>query len=490
MRCLAVCQDELVIRMLDEILLPGFEVEFIVENRPLARRLHEAGVTVTSGDPRLIDTYLKADIGPSTCVIIEDNGKRSLKKPLEAVRDAGGTLVYVLGIGTASPAKRAEEFHAEFPDVRYLSMAELFGGPLLTEFSRSLTRARVQQYQRYFSDADRVLIMLHNDPDPDAMASGLALRNVLRRTKTTAIIGAIQGVTRPENLRMVNLLDIHVEPITEESLKEYDRIAMVDVQPHYFGGLIDRVDLVIDHHPEQPGYSVVFKDIRPDYGSTSTILTEHLRAVDVSISERTATAMLYAIKSDTLFFNRATNRVDIDAFSYLYPLADPTMIKKMEGAEITTERLDYVLKAHATGTITGQVFCAALGELPREDFIPYVADFFLQLEDVKWTIIAGVVNETMSISVCNLGYMKNAGEFVRRYFADLGSAGGHRAMAKAVVPLKAFRKKFGDLDAHAIAERLQELAAQFLHEPPKDLKAHKAEGKHEEPAEAQPAKLR
>ena len=99
MRCLAVCQDELVIRMLDEILLPGFEVEFIIENRPLARRLHEAEVTVTAGDPRRTDTYLKADIGPSTCVIIEDNGKRSLKKILEAVRDAGGTLVYVLGIG-------------------------------------------------------------------------------------------------------------------------------------------------------------------------------------------------------------------------------------------------------------------------------------------------------------------------------------------------------------------------------------------------------
>src|ERR1700738_4226389 len=246
MRCLAVCQDELVIRMLDEILLPGFEVEFIVENRPLARRLHEAGVTVTVGDPRRTDTWLKADIGPSTCVIIEDNGRRGLKKILEAVRDAGGTLVYVLGIGGEATGKRAEEFHAEFPDVSYLSMSELFGGPLLTEFSRSLTRARVQQYQRYFSDADRVLIMLHNDPDPDAMASGLALRNVLRRTKATAIIGAIQVGPRPENQRMNNRLDIHVEAITSDILKEYDRIAMVDVQPHYFGGLIDRVDLVID----------------------------------------------------------------------------------------------------------------------------------------------------------------------------------------------------------------------------------------------------
>jgi nanoRNase/pAp phosphatase (c-di-AMP/oligoRNAs hydrolase) len=452
--------------MLDEILLPGFEVEFIVDSRSLARRLHDAGVHIAAADPRRTDTYLKADLTPSTCIIIEDNGRRSLKKILEAARDAGGTLVYVLGIGTAATARRAEELRAEFPEVAYLSMSELFGGPLLTEFSRSLTRARVLQYQRYFSDADRVLIMLHNDPDPDAMASGLALRNILRRTKSTAIIGAIQGVTRPENLRMANLLDIHVEAIAPESIKEYDRVAMVDVQPHYFGGLIDQVDLVIDHHPEQPGYAAVFKDIRADYGSTSTILTEHLRAVDVNISERTATAMLYAIKSDTLFFNRQTNRVDLDAFSYLYPLADAALIRKMEGAEITMERLDYVLRAYKSGTLADQVFCAFIGPSAREDFIPYIADFFLQLEHVKWTLIAGVVNESLVLSVRNLGYTKNAGEFVRRYFSDIGSAGGHRAMAKAVVPMRAFREKFGDLSGEQFGARLQELVSQFLHEVP------------------------
>jgi nanoRNase/pAp phosphatase (c-di-AMP/oligoRNAs hydrolase) len=475
MRCLAVCQDELVIRMLDEILLPGFEVEFIIENKPLARRLHDAGVTVVVGDPRRTDTFLKADLSPSTCVIIEDNGRRSPRRILEAVRDAGGTLVYILGIGAAATTKRAEEFHNEFPDVAYLAMSELFGNPLVTEFSRSLTRARVQQYQRYLSDADRILIMLHNDPDPDAMASGLALRNVLRRTKTTAIIGALQGVTRPENLRMLNLLDIQVEIMTAESIREFDRICMVDVQPHYFGGLIDRVDLVIDHHPEQTGYTAVFKDVRPDYGSTCTILTEHLRAVDVNISERTATAMLYAIKSDTLFFNRQTNRVDIDAFSYLYPLADAALIRKMEGAEITSERLDYVLRAHQGGSLVDQVFCAFIGLLPREDFIPYVADFFLQLENVKWTVIAGIINDSLIVSVRNLGYSKNAGEFARRFFGDIGSAGGPRAMAKAVVPLRAFRDKYAVGDTNEIGPKIQEMVSQFLHEAtPSDKKRETA----------------
>ena len=193
--------------------------------------------------------------------------------------------------------------------------------------------------------------------------------------------------------------------------------------------------------------------------------------------------MLYAIKSDTLFFNRQANRVDIEAFSYLYPLADAALIRKMEGAEITDERLEYVLKAYRGGTLVDQVFCGFLGTSPREDFIPYVADFFLQIEDVKWTVVAGIVNESLIVSVRNLGYSKNAGEFARRFFADIGSAGGHRAMAKAVVPMRAFREKFGDLRLEELAQKLHELMAQFLHEAPrerdKELRSHRVEGRSE-----------
>jgi len=468
MRCLAVCHNELVIRTLAQVLPPSFDVDFLVESRSLARRLHDAGLAVAAGDLRKTETYLKADLAASTCVIVEDSGRKSPTGVLQALRDAGAALVYLMSMPTGKPGggngKRSEQLRAKYPELGFLPLAELIGAPLVTEISRSMTRARVQQFQRYFNDADKVLILLHNDPDPDAMASGLALRNLLRRTKATAIIGALQGVTRPENLRMANLLDIHVETITPEDLPGYDRIAMVDVQPHYFAGLIDKVDLVIDHHPAQPGYSAVFRDIRPDYGSTCTILTEHLRAVDVNISERTATAMLYAIKSDTLFFNRQANAVDLDAFSYLYPLADAAMIRKMEGAELTFDRLEYVTRAQQTGSATEQVFCAFLGRTPREDFIPYVADFFLQVEDVKWTMISGIVGDMLIVSVRNLGYTRNAGELVRKLFAEVGSAGGHRAMAKAVVPLRAFREKFGLLSDDAINLTIKNLALQYLRE--------------------------
>jgi nanoRNase/pAp phosphatase (c-di-AMP/oligoRNAs hydrolase) len=468
-RALAVCQDELVIRTLHRVLSGVFDIEFLIESRPLARRLIDDGVAATVADPRRLDAYVRADVTPNTCIIIEDNGKRGLKGIVSAIRDAGGSLLYVLHVAGHSK-KKAEDLRAVFPEVTHLDLAELLSGSLTTELSRSLTRARVQQYQRYFADADRVLILLHNEPDPDALAAGLALRSVLRRTKATAIIGALQGVTRPENVRMADLLDIQVETLTPDEFKSFDRIATVDVQPGYFGGLLPRVDLVVDHHPDQPNYTAVFKDIRADYGSTCTILTEHLRAVDVNISERTATAMLYAIKSDTLFFARQTNRVDLEAFSYLYPLADAALIRKMEGAEITLERLEHVTRALNTKSFNNRVFSAFLGEVSREDFIPYTADFLLQVEDVKWTMVSGIVGSQFVLSVRNLGYTRNAGEFVKANFGDIGNAGGHRAMAKAVVPWERFRGKFGDLSGVGIAARVGQMAEQFLSEsaPEKD----------------------
>jgi nanoRNase/pAp phosphatase (c-di-AMP/oligoRNAs hydrolase) len=137
----------------------------------------------------------------------------------------------------------------------------------------------------------------------------------------------------------------------------------------------------------------------------------------------------------------------------------------MEGAEITMERLEHVTRALATSRLKSQILSAFLGETTREDFIPYTADFLLQLEGVRWAIVSGIVNGQLIISVRNLGYSRNAGEFVKTNFGDIGSAGGHRALAKAVVPAERFFGKFGHLSGVGVAARIGELAEQFLTEP-------------------------
>ena len=141
------------------------------------------------------------------------------------------------------------------------------------------------------------------------------------------------------------------------------------------------------------------------------------------------------------------------------------LIRKMEGAEITMERLEHVTRALATSRLKSQILSAFLGETTREDFIPYTADFLLQLEGVRWAIVSGIVNGQLIISVRNLGYSRNAGEFVKTNFGDIGSAGGHRALAKAVVPAERFFGKFGHLSGVGVAARIGELAEQFLTEP-------------------------
>ncbi len=125
MRALAVCQDELVIRLLHRVLATGFEIEFLVESRPLARRLADDGIPTTVGDPKRIDSYLRADVTPNTCVILESNGRRGLKKIVTAVRDAGGSLLYLLDVDGSVQRKNMDELRAVVPELSQLDLAEL-----------------------------------------------------------------------------------------------------------------------------------------------------------------------------------------------------------------------------------------------------------------------------------------------------------------------------------------------------------------------------
>src|SRR5512139_2075252 len=142
MRALVICQDELVIQTLQRVLMSSYEVEFLLDSRPLARRLTDTGITLTAGDPRRVDTYLKADLSPTTPVIVVDNGRRGVKRIVAAIRDAGGTLIYVLKVGRAGKGRPAADARDRFPEVTELELAELVGPSIETALGRSLTRAR------------------------------------------------------------------------------------------------------------------------------------------------------------------------------------------------------------------------------------------------------------------------------------------------------------------------------------------------------------
>lgn len=323
---------------------------------------------------------------------------------------------------------------------------------------QSFTKQKIKELRGIVSDNDRIAIVLQDDPDPDAMASAIALRALLGRNKQTTPIFAFKPVTRPENRTMTHLLEIEVAPANTEELRSYDKIAMVDVEPPYFGERLPRADIVIDHHPGYEAGIAQFEDVRVEYGSTSTIMTEYLISADEKISERLATALLYGIRSDTLALSRRVTDSDVLAFVHLYPLANYNLLRQIDRPELPVSFARILASALNRLTVTDGLITIHLGSVERDDLIVQVADFCLQFEGVEWVAISGKLGTNLVVAVRTQGVGRgNAGEMAKRLFGDIGSAGGHRNMAKAVVPLRLWRKREGTTQDKVIDSRLREL---------------------------------
>lgn len=331
------------------------------------------------------------------------------------------------------------------PSVRFVPFYDILSGQIDREERFARTELRVEELRRVHNGAKRMLILLHYNPDPDAIASALALRTLLKRNRQTAIIGHLgEKVSRPENVAMIELLDIDLEELDNKDIKDFDSIALVDVQPPYFGNILPEVDSVIDHHPQVGSFKSRFSEIKSEEGATSTILTSFLRAAQVEISERLATSLLYGIKTDTVSLNRDANPDDVEAFTFLYPHANLGLLRRIERAEIPPSELKCFGKALADHWISDGIFFVNLGRVKREYLIPKMADFGIQVKGVGWSIAFGIIsNSYLVISVRNVGFKKSAGRIVRDLFGEIGSAGGHRSAAKAVVSLRKIRNIIG-----------------------------------------------
>src|SRR2546426_693440 len=383
-----------------------------------------------------------------------------LSRVLESVRQQARKVPTL--VLTSQPERVLEKYKTF---AHFVSLAELLESNFRWHIRLAKTMRMVEAVNHQFKAAESVLILLQDDPDPDAIASGLALRQVLGRNKQTAPLGSFGRVTRPENITMVRLLEIEIEKVTKHALKNFDRIAVVDLQPPHMANPPEEIDLVIDHHPEQFNYKSHIKDIRPSYGATSTVLLEYLLCANSVIGTRLATAMLYGIKSDTFALSREVNEWDVEAFSYLYPLANQNLMRRIERPELPPAALDALSLALKNRRVIDKVAFVNLGRVERDDLIPQMADFSLSFEGIEWAFVSGVVESNYIISVRNVGYVRAAGRVLKEAFGDIGSAGGHASMAKAIIPLTEFHYQWNidPRNVRQIDRKVQQLFLRALH---------------------------
>lgn len=334
------------------------------------------------------------------------------------------------------------------------------------EFAHLSNLRRLVSLREASGRCERLGILLQPDPDPDGIACGYALRALLGRRSPTAPLISFGAIQRPENRAMVEALGIEVRTIAQDELSEFDGLALLDVQPNVFGDALRErlreIDIVIDHHPERGGYEAVHKDIRQSYGATATILTEYLRAADLELRPKLATALVYGIKSDTQLLGRETSRQDMNAFAFLHAHHSPALLRRIERPALPAQGLRAIGRALAHTEVRDGIHLLVLGRV-REDVIPQVAELGLQAEGAEWAVAAGVVGSDLVFSVRNVGYVRAAGEVVRAVVEGLGVGGGHRTMAKGIIPLSAFRKTHGDATRERIRTALHDAFVRAIH---------------------------
>jgi len=388
------------------------------------------------------EPILKLDTsGDDEFAIVTEDGPfvRAAVSAIAAVRPAAPVLVLSDRLDDADVPPH--------PCLRRAGMRSLMRDDVDDEFQHLANLRRVVAVTSLLEPKTRVGILLQPDPDPDGIACGYALRALLGRKSSTAPLLSFGEVTRPENRAMVQALGIEVRTIEPAALDEYDGLALLDVQPSVFGEALParlrEVDVVIDHHPERPGYEATIKDIRIAFGATSTILTEYVRAAGLELRPKLATALLYGIKTDTQLLGRETSRRDMTAFAFLHAMHSPALLRRIERPALPLESLRTIGRALAVTRVEEGLHILVLGRV-REDVIPQVAELALQAEGAEWAIAAGLVGSHLVFSVRNVGYVRAAGDVVRAVVEGLGVGGGHRTMAKGIIPLKAFRKTYGD----------------------------------------------
>jgi nanoRNase/pAp phosphatase (c-di-AMP/oligoRNAs hydrolase) len=285
-----------------------------------------------------------------------------------------------------------------------------------------------------FDPKARVLITI--EADPDSLASAMALKRLLWHKVHSVTIAHFNDIVRFDNVTMVRLLKIPLVKLQQIRKKDFSKILLVDGQPHHHEAFADfRYDVVIDHHPITTAVDAAFVDIRPKYGATATMMTEYLRSAKIRPSKGLATALLYAIRVDTHNFELSALEEDVKAFRYLFSYANMNLLRKIEISDLGVRDLKYFEQAlEGKRVIKGKIF-SHLDQVNSPDILVLVADFFMRCHEVDWTVVSGVYNNNLIVIIRNDGIRKNAGTWAIKAFGRLGNAGGHRAMARAEIPL-------------------------------------------------------
>jgi len=303
------------------------------------------------------------------------------------------------------------------------------------------TRLKYPKLVKLLQNKTSLLIVMQDNPDPDSIAAAVALRkfaNTVAGLKCSIAHGGTVG--RGENRALVQYLSLNLLQCSQIKFKQYDLIAIVDTQPGTGNNSLPKEtvpNIVFDHHPFKNTTRLCeFYDVRRKYGATSTILLEYFSKADLVPDMTLATAMLYAIRSDTQDLGREATQTDIKAFDFLYPLANKRMLSEIQRGSVPKEYFRMLSEALQNARVYGNAIITNIGQINNPDMIGEVADLFLREDETHWTMCTGYFEGRLLISIRTSQEQNRADKAIKRIVARRGTGGGHLTYAGGQIPLK------------------------------------------------------
>jgi nanoRNase/pAp phosphatase (c-di-AMP/oligoRNAs hydrolase) len=289
-------------------------------------------------------------------------------------------------------------------------------------------KARLESFRNQVTPSSSALVLMHDYPDPDCIASAQGVALLLTTWGVSSCAISFGGfIGRAENKAMIRFLNIHTVPYVLLEIKDYDRVIMVDCFPGRSNvslPLDHRVHAVLDHHAVASLDDLpFFHDIRSNIGATSTIVTEYLIASGCTIPPKLATALFYGIKTDTGDMGRESTAEDLECYSMLFDKIDHALLAKIENPDRDVAFFRMLKQAAQTMMAFGSLGYIPLGSVSSPDYVAEMADLFHSLEKIDSTICCGIFKKNIYFSI-RAKNRDEAGISAERIAASLGGGGG------------------------------------------------------------------
>lgn len=309
--------------------------------------------------------------------------------------------------------------------------------PLGKKLDTDKTSGQFPSSTRFLATISRyrnALIVAHDNPDPDAVATGWAIKQLIEtctNMKATLIAGG--QITRAENRHMVESLEAPIVLVDTPQADTSTAVILVDCgvdATHHLATQLKRTPTaVIDHHCSGSSADVEYFDIRPEVAASASIAASYLQEQGVTPSAKLATALLYALKTETRGGEHHFTKLDREMLTWLTKYADPAVLSKIEDAPLTREYYRDMALAMNTASIYGNTAICMLPHAAGPEIVGEVADFLIRCEGITSVLCAAAIDADVLISARTIECDRNATELLQTVLDGLGEGGGHQHRA-------------------------------------------------------------